>query len=206
MNRFTMLGLLCLGVLSVVALMAIPAHASLTPSRAGTILSAASTDSAITETGPGGSYTVQCPTSEITGTIEGADRISIRITSSESPEQTCSVSGVSVTVRCNANNWLTLQVVSSVAGSSASFNASLDRTFECTISVPLAGCSISILGPQGPFAGAATYSQATRALRLSIRTLASRAIPAGSLCDSRGTITISGTYLLSAPRGGLTIS
>ncbi len=199
MTKLLLRGLVVVGALSVLAIAAIPAHATITP--AGATISASSTDSQLSAGGP----IVRCPTSEFTGTINAAGTaLSGRLAFSSNPRLriTCTEStlGSSVTVVCRG--LITLRSDSSVAGVSASGTVVLTGAtpFECSVTVAALGCTITIRGPQGPFnAGgqpsAWTFDQATQILTADVRTL--RAVGTG-LCPSSNASTFSGRYRVTS--------
>lgn len=164
---------LCIAMLSALALAA-PAQATVTP--VGATVSGHATNATLTT--PSG--TVTCPTAEFTGTVTGANNISGRLVFSRSASATCSAFGfVSATVTCVGT--VTIAVTSSVAGTSASGTVTLDNGFEC--SIVLAGCSLTIRGPQGPLTGG-TFDQARQILTADVRNI--RADGSGGLCGGRG--------------------
>jgi hypothetical protein len=137
--------LLSIAALAVLAVAAIPAHASVTP--VNSAVNATSTNSVLTDEGTG--LRTRCPLSTFTGRTSADGRAlsgSLTFTSSGGVTCTENLFGSSVDVRCSGT--VTLRSTSSVAGSSASGNVTLDSGFRCDIT-SLAGRR-TITGPQTP--------------------------------------------------------
>ena len=172
---------LTIAALSVLAVAAVPAHASVTPVNAN--ISGVSTDSNLTDEGTG--LRTRCPRSDFVGrTSADGRRVSGTLTFSGDGRTTCTenVFGSSVTVVCRGN--VTLTSRSSVAGVSASGDVSLDSDFECTIRAAI-GAARSIRGPQTPTNCTWTFTQSTQLLTVRCATI---------LTDSGGESGFAGSY------------
>ena len=180
MKSLTTRGLiLTVAMLSVLAVAAAPAFATLTP--AGGAVAATSTNSQLTE----GGISVRCPRSDLRGRI-AANGLSATGTATFTGDgrTTCveSFLGSSVTVTCTGT--ITITSTSSVAGTSASGDLTLDSGYRCTIR-SLAGTR-TIDGPQ-TIRGCVTFTQARQTLNVNC----------AGIRTSTGTATFSGSYALS---------
>ncbi len=138
--------LLSIAALAVLAVAAVPAHATVTP--VNSAVNSTSTNSNITDEGNG--IRTRCPLSTFAGRTSADGRaLSGTLTFSSSGGVTCteSIFGSSVRVACTGN--VTLRSTSSVARTSASGTATLDSGFSCTIT-PAIGSPRTIRGPQTP--------------------------------------------------------
>lgn len=200
MKKNSMQGLLCVVVaLCVLGIAAVPANATITPG--GATVSATSNDSVLSI---GGALNSRCTVSEFTGTINAAGN-NLSGTLQFGGRCTDSILGLPINVTCNRPpNTITLTSTASTAGVSASGSGSADATFQCSITIPaLAPCSLTVRGPQGPFANSWTFNQATQSLVVSVRPLVVTSDrPASIFCPaSSNTGSFSGNYSLISVNG-----
>ena len=189
--------LLAVAMLSMAAVAATPAHASITP--ASDTISANSTNSFFSATA---AIVIRCPTSTFTGTIS-ADGLSasgvLEFSPTTSPRVTCTTtilgSPSSVTVRCSLR--VTLRSTASVAGSNATIDVLIDAANPanaCSITLDAHGCSITVA------------TQTIRGLMLDQRaqTLSASGVRvaatgSGGICGRARTSTFTGTYRVTTP-------
>lgn len=180
--------LLTTAVLTVFAVAAAPAQATITP--AGEESSWKSKNASWTM----GGASITCPTSEITEVIDATgSTLSSRTTFSRSlppdPESTCLDSfGMSVgDPGCTGS--VTRRSGSSVGGTSASGSIAFDSGYRCTFRHPLIG-TITVSGPQTPGNCAWTLVQASQTISINCRTIVS----------NRGSVNYTGAYRLVTGR------
>ena len=168
MNHMIRGGLLLVGMLSVLAVAALPAHATFTP-RNG-VISATSTDTQLVNDA---GNILRCPTAEFTGVIDNTGtRISGRLTFSRNATTDCTANlggGTILPIVVSCPGRITITSTSSVAGTSASGSATFENDASgvfCHITIPALRCSI-ILRAQGPLT-AITFTQATQVLNVNL--------------------------------------
>lgn len=186
--------LLSAAMLSALAAVAGPAHASLTPGGATVELSAV--DPAIVV----GPVEIFCPDSQFRGTIAvGGRSISGNVTYIPvAPRTTCieTTFGRSVTVTCTG--LLTLRETRSIVGTSVLGDVAFDSGFRCTIRIDPFTCTSTISGPQAAMAFW-TFNQSTQKLTLDASSVV--VTTTGSPCPSSRAARIFGTYLVTAVNG-----
>ena len=164
---FARRSVLAIAALSLLAIVVIPAGATITP--VSTAVRATSTNANLTDESNG--LRTRCPLSTGSGTVSADGRSgSGTVAFSSSGGVTCTESlfGTSVTVTCRGN--VTLRSTSSVAGTSVSGTATLDTGFQCDIR-SLAG-SRTIRGPQSPANCTETTPTGPSTMRIDCRTIA----------------------------------
>lgn len=200
MRKLTLRGLLVAALLSVSAVLAAPAQATLTP--VNTVVRATSTNF---QSQKAAGIVVRCPDVQFTGTIDATGRsISGTMTFRSSGGVTCVmiVLGVPFSVTITCRGTFTLASTASVSRVSAFGSASLDRNLECVDDVPALRCNVRITGPQGPFANALSFNQATQVLDLDLR--GARDTSSGPACGPGGTVSFDGTFTVTS--GRITVS
>lgn len=183
---------LTLGAALVLAFAATPAHATLTP--VNSAFTGSSRDATFTIDFRGAPITLRCPQTTVTGRTNGTGTaVSANfIFILRSGGITCveSLFGTSFTITSVGN--FTIAVTSSTAGTNASASFSLDSGFQLTFTSIT--CAYTFRGPQGPFANAVTFVQATQTLTITLRGLA----VTGNRCTPTGA-SFAGTFTM-APR------
>ena len=167
---------------------------------ASTAFTATSSNSQLAYSGT----TISCTTADATGTTpaRGVSAISVRLTFGVGGS--CRAFGLAATVSCSGRATLRLTAFSSPSGTGT---IALDSDFNCTIRVTLAGCTITIQGPQTNV-GTWDFTNTTQEEKQGGNGIA--ATDSGGTCagntaarSGRGTAAYTGTY---RPNVRLTVS
>lgn len=175
-------------VLSIAAVAAVPASARIS-NRIGTVVQATSTNSQLRT-----AFTVSCPVATFTGTVTAVDSVSGTVTFGG---RTCTgfFGFVSVNVRCTGR--VTLTITDSSRLGAVSGSVTLDAGFSCVITPVGDACTLTIAGPQGPFANAGTYDNRQR-LRLNPSRIVANGT--GGTCGAAGqSASFTADYVVGAP-------
>ncbi len=165
---FARWSLLAIAALSLLAIVVIPASATITP--VNSAVTATSSNANLTDESNG--LRTRCPLSTGSGRTSADGRSgsgTVTFTSSGGVTCTESLFGSSVRVACSGN--VTLRSTSSVAGASISGTAALDSGFSCTIT-PAIGSARTIRGPQTPANCFETTIFGPSTMRIDCRTIA----------------------------------
>ncbi len=197
MKDFAIRGLVAVAALTMLAVAAVPASATITPVNAR--ISASSTDTQLAA--DDGSLTVRCPIADVTVTNSADGRTlsgNAIFTRNARTRATCEGSGPGIPPGTSADDIndcrITLRSVSSLRNTNASFDLRIDGG--CTVRVP--GIGVTITVDVQTVANCVTFSQATQSLtvRCPLR------VRAGAIAR---TATFSGSFSVSRP-ARLTVS
>lgn len=178
---------LAAGALLVLALAAVPAHATLTP--VNSAFTGSSRDAVFTiDYGGGLVARLRCTATSVAGRTNGTGSA---VSANFFFSLPCSEQGVfnaSLTITSMGN--FTIAVSSSTAGSNASADLTLDSGFALVFNS--FWCDFTFRGPQGPFTGAVTFDQATQVLTFTVRGL----VQSGRGCSSSNA-SFTGTFTMN---------
>ena len=185
-KRFALLGLVIVGAFAATATSAM---ADVSP--ASTALTATSTNSSLAYSGT----TITCTTASATGTTpaRGTSALSVRLTFGVGGS--CRAFGLAATVSCTGSTTLRLTRFASPSGTGTT---ALDSDFNCTIRVTLAGCTVTVQGPQSNV-GTWSFTNTTQVLANAATNVAGT--DSGGTCagntaarSGRGTGSFTGDY------------